>query len=113
MSQPNGGAISTGDYNTWASANNQPLAATSEGAALLTQINSNVNTAKINGVLPTNFFTRKLPNNFYGTPASTFDLRTIDGFKLFRLRQAYNNTFGDLYQSGQPRYIQFGLKLYF
>ena len=36
VSQPNGGAISTGDYNTWAGANNQPLAATPEGAAQLT-----------------------------------------------------------------------------
>lgn len=120
MSQPSGNAISSGDYDTWARTNNQPLAASPGGAALLKQINANVDSAKINTVpisankvFPTNFFTIKLPDNFYGTPASAFDLRTIDGFKLFRLRQAYNNSFGDLYQSGQPRYIQFGLKLYF
>lgn len=80
---------------------------------MLNQINANVNAARVNGALPVNFFSVKLPKNFYGNAASTYDITNLDGYKLFRLRQAYNTTFGDLYQSGQPRFIQFGLKLYF
>jgi hypothetical protein len=113
MSQPSGSNLSSGDYNTWANANNQPLAATPEGTAILTQVNANLTAAKKNGALPTNFFTVPIPKNFFGTAASSFDIRTIDGLKLFRLRQSYQTTFGDVFQSGQPRYIQLGAKLYF
>jgi hypothetical protein len=63
-------------------------------------------------VLPTNFFAIPLPQNFYGKALGDFNITTLEGFKLFRLRQAYNNGFGDLYQRGS-RYIQFGLKLFF
>ena len=45
--------------------------------------------------------------------ANSFDIAKLDDFKLYRLRQAYNNAFGDLYQRGGSRYIQFGLKLFF
>ena len=68
------------------------------------------------GVLPLNFFTTRLPDNFYGKSAGSFDITTLTGYKLFRLRQAYNNGFGDLYWANppmQPRYIQLGLKIYF
>lgn len=113
MSAPSTATLTTGDYNTWATANNQPLASTSPGADLLNQINANVNAARVNGVLPANFFSIPIPKNFYGTPASAFDITTLSGYKLYRSRQAYQTGFGDLYQSGQPRYIHFGLKLYF
>jgi hypothetical protein len=113
MSAPSTATLTAGDYNTWAAANNQPLAATAAGAALLNQINANVNSAKVNGVLPPNFFAVQVPKNFFGTPATAYDITTLGGYKLFRSRQAYNTTFGDVYQSGQPRYIQFGLKLFF
>ena len=63
--------------------------------------------------LPTNFFSVPLPNNFYGTPATSYDITTVNGYKYFRLRNAYATNFGTLYNSGSPRYLQFGLKLYF
>ncbi len=113
MSAPSTATLTAGDYNTWAAANNRPLASTPAGAALLNQINANVNGSKVNGVLPANFFSIPVPKNFYGTPASAYDITSISGYKLFRSRQAYQTGFGDLHQSGQPRYIQFGLKLYF
>jgi hypothetical protein len=65
------------------------------------------------GVLPTSFFSVPLAQNFYGSQPASFDIRTIDGFRQFRLRQAYSTSFGDLYQRGGSRYIQFGLKLFF
>jgi hypothetical protein len=111
---PSTAVLSAADYNTWAAANGQPLAATAAGTALLNQINANVATQRnALGVLPLNFFAVKLPDNFYGKAATSYDIRTLEGFKNFRLRQAYVTSFGDLYQPGQARYIQFGVKLYF
>jgi len=97
-----------------ATANNQPQSTTTAGTALLTQINNMVNAQKnALGVLPPSFFSTALAANFFGKAASSFDITTLAGFKQFRLRQAYNNAFGDLYQRGGARYIQLGLKLYF
>jgi hypothetical protein len=110
-------ALSAADYNTWATANGQPLASTTAGTALLNQINAMVNTYRAggtaNGALPLDFFRVKLSQNFWGPAATSYDIRIIDGYKLFRLRQQWNTSGGDLYQSGSPRYIQFGVKIFF
>jgi hypothetical protein len=84
----------------------------------LTAINNMVNAQKVssNGgtaVLPANFFTTPLPANFYGTQANTFNITTLQGYKLYQLRTAYNTGFGALTNTSSPRYIQFGAKLYF
>ncbi len=114
MGAPSTAALSTTDYNSWATANGQPLASTTAGTALLNQINAMVNSQKTSGgALPANFFAIQLPANFYGKAATSYDITTLQGFKYFRLRQAYATNFGTLYQSGSPRYIQFGVKLYF
>ncbi len=114
---PSTAVLSASDYNTWASANGQPLAATAAGTALLNQINSMVNGYRAggtsSGALPLDFFRAKLPDNFFGNAATAYNITTIDGYKLFRLRQQWNTGGGDLYQAGQPRYIQFGLKIFF
>jgi hypothetical protein len=114
MGAPSVAALSAADYNTWATANNQPLAATAAGTAQLNSINAMVNSQKnAAGVLPTNFFAVPLAANFFGKQPASYDITTLAGFKQFRLRQAYNTSFGDLYQRGGSRYIQFGLKLFF
>ena len=42
------------------------------------------------------------------------DITTLEGLKLYRLRQAYNPEFGALNAAtSQPRYIQFGLRIFF
>ena len=66
------------------------------------------------GALPANFYTIPLPSNFYGTPATSYDIRTLQGYKYYQLRNAYGATpnFGTLYNNNTPRYIQFGVKLY-
>ena len=114
---PSTAVLSASDYNTWATANGQPLASTTAGTALLNQINAMVNTYRAggtaSGALPLDFFRVKLPTNFWGPAAAAYNITTIDGYKLFRLRQQWNTAGGDLYQSGSPRYIQFGLKIFF
>jgi len=72
-----------------------------------------VNAQKVGGVLPANFFTVPLPANFYGNSANSYDITTTNGYKLYQLRNAYSTTFGTLYNSSTPRFIQFGVKLYF
>jgi hypothetical protein len=113
MGAPSTATLTTAAYNTWAAANNQPLYTTSAGTALYNSIVANVNAQKVNGVLPANFFTTPLPNNFYGTPANSFNIATTQGYKLYQLRTAYSTSFGDLYNNNTPRFIQFGVKLFF
>ncbi len=116
MGAPSTTTLSTASYNTWATANNQPAYSTAAGTALYNQIVANVNSYRNSaGVLPANFYSVPLPANFYGTTANSFNITTTDGYKLYQLRNAYNTGFGQLYNppSNGPRYIQFGLKLYF
>jgi len=113
MGAPSTSTLTTAAYNTWAAANNQPLYSTAAGVTLYNQIVANVNAQKVNGVLPANFFTTPLPNNFYGTAANSFNITTTQGYKLYQLRNAYSTTFGDLYNNNTPRFIQFGVKLFF
>jgi hypothetical protein len=116
MGAPSTANLSTSAYNTWAAANGEPAQNTAAGAAIYNGVLSMVNAQKIGGgtgALPANFYNIPLPGNFYGTQATQFDIRTLQGYKLYQLRTSYNNGFGDLYQNGQSRFIQFGLKLYF
>jgi hypothetical protein len=106
--------LTTAEYNTWATANGQPLASTSPGAAQLAQIRGMINGYKTtSGALPLDFFKTQLPGAFTTTTANSFDIRTLEGFKLYRLRNAYGNSFGQLRELGLPRYVQFGIKIYF
>jgi hypothetical protein len=113
MGAPSTANLTAAEYDTWARANNQPLSTTTAGTAQLNQILAMVNAQKTNNVLPTNFFAIPLPQNFYGTQANSYDITTLNGYKQYRLRNAYSTSFGDLYQRGGSRYIQFGLKLFF
>ena len=113
MGAPSTATLTTAAYGTWAAANNQPAYTTTAGTALYNQIVNNVNSYKVNGVLPANFFTVPLPANFYGTPANSYDITTVQGYKNYQLRQAYSTSFGTLYNNSAPRFIQFGVKLYF
>lgn len=118
MGAPSTATLTTAAYNIWAAANNQPLYATTAGAAVYNQIIANVNSFKnASSALPANFFSIPLPANFYGHAATSYDITTIQGYKLYQLRNAYSSTaaanFGTLYNNNTPRYIQFGLKFYF
>ena len=65
------------------------------------------------GSLPANFFTVPLPQGFALANANQFDITTPNGLKLYRLKQAYSQGFGQLTAYPNPRYVQFGLKFIF
>lgn len=114
MGAPSTATLSTASYNTWAQFNNQPLQSTAAGAAIYNGIVNMVNGQKTaSGALPANFYSVPLPANFYGTNVNSYDITTLQGYKYYQLRNAYSTGFGDLYQSGSARYLQFGVKLYF
>jgi len=114
MGAPSTATLTTSAYNTWANANGQPLQSTTAGAAVYNGIVNMVNAQKTTGgALPSDFYTVPLPSNFYGTPATSYDIRTLQGYKYYQLRNAYSTNFGTLYNSNTPRYIQLGIKLYF
>ena len=115
MGAPSTATLTTAAYNAWATANNQPLQRTTAGAAIYNGIVSMVNGQKTaSGALPANFYTIPLPANFYGTPANSYNIATLQGYKYYQLRNAYGASpnFGTLYNNNTPRYIQFGVKLY-
>jgi hypothetical protein len=131
-------AITVAEYNTWASFNNQPLATTTgvpgtpEGNAQLAAIRAMVNATRLpppqgiaSGPLPNDFFHIQLPEGFATRDSRMYDIRTLDGFKWWRIRNAYEGNFGTL-TSGQvgtsfgspnpgtsSRYLQFGIRFIF
>ena len=83
-------------------------------AAQYNQIVANVNSCRRSTAccLPTSS-PSPLPSNFYGQAANSFDIRTTQGYKLYQLRTSYGTSFGNLYNNSTPRFMQFGVKLYF
>jgi carboxypeptidase family protein len=115
--------ITAAEYNAWATFNGQPLSTTAAGATLLAQIRGNVNATRQTGPagpqtggLPLNFFHVPLPQGFATKDALSFDIRTLEGFRLYRIRQTYDANFGTLTGNTSntlPRYIQFGIRVFF
>ncbi len=118
-----GQPITAAEYNAWAAFNGQPAANTPAGTAQLAAIRSNVNATRqtgplgpLTGGLPLDFFHLPLPQGFATRDPLTFDIRTLEGFKLYRIRQTYDANFGTLFGSSSvllPRYLQFGIRVYF
>jgi len=80
----------------------------------LTQIQGFVTGARnAKGALPSDFFTIPVPQGFATANSNSFDIRTPNGYKLWVLSQNYSTSFGTLNVKSIPRYVQFGLKLYF
>ncbi|MEP7075034.1 MAG: TonB-dependent receptor [Acidobacteriota bacterium] len=124
--------ISGAEYDAWAAFNNQPLSTTPAGAAILGQIRTTVDATRLaprpgqtSGALPDNFFTSAVPQGFATTNPLAFNITTLQGFQLWRIRNSYEANFGSL-TSGQvgnsfgspnpgtsSRYLQFGIRLIF
>jgi hypothetical protein len=83
--------------------------------ANLTQVNNLIVGARLpSGALPLDYFRVPIPEGFATTNPNAFDITTLQGLKLYRLRQAYDTNFGALNAAfSQPRYIQFGLRIFF
>ncbi len=126
--------ISPAEYDAWATLNNQALSNTAAGAAILGQIRSTVGAVRVaprpgqpvgGGALPNNFFSVQVPQGFATRNPLTYDIRTLQGFQLWRLRNAYEANFGTLTSGAVgnsfgspnpgtlPRYLQFGIRLIF
>ena len=129
-----GGGLNTGhltstEYNNWAGFNGQPLIpanppAGDPGTQILTSINAMVDAQRLPlppnsssgalGRLPADFFTVPLPQGITFTNANSFDIRTLNGYKLYRVRQDLGTGTGRFYVPQQTaRYLQFGLKINF
>jgi hypothetical protein len=102
--------ITTTEYNAWAAANGR-----TPSAAELAGIRAMINASRTspNGPLPLDFFHLPLPQGFATRTANSFDITTPEGFKLYRLRQVYDTNFGVLRALPNPRYIQFGIRIFF
>ncbi|HEX8138068.1 MAG TPA: TonB-dependent receptor [Pyrinomonadaceae bacterium] len=113
--------ITAADYNAWATANGQPLQPVDAQnrpvnaiIPTLAQIRANVDAVRLStGALPLDFFHTRLPEGFATTSPLAFDIRNLQGFRLYRLRQTYDTNFGTLREVQQPRYIQFGIRIFF
>ena len=114
MGAPSTATLTTAAYNTWAAANGQPASTTAAGLAIYNNVVAMVNGQKLpSGALPANFYTVPLASNFYGKAPNSFDITTLAGYKQYQLRTAYVTNYGTLYNNSTPRYLQFGVKLYF
>lgn len=104
---PNEALLTQADLTAW-------LAANPGRTATLDQVNNLIVNSRLpNGTLPLNFFSVRLPEGFAGKLPANFDITTLEGLKLYRLRQNYDTGFGSLREVNQPRYIQFGIRIFF
>lgn len=110
---PNEVPVTLAEYNLWATANGRPAATGATDPALLAVQNLTINSRLPTGALPLNFFQVQLPDRFATTLPTAFDITTLQGLKLYRLRQSYDTNFGTLFPVNNPRYIQFGLRIFF
>ena len=126
--------LSEAEYTAWATFNSKPPLSTPEGRTLLGQIRGNANAVRLSprpgqptggGALPNNFFSIPVPEGFATRNPLVYDISTLDGFKVWRLRNAYESNFGSLTSGavgnsfGSPtpgtssRYLQFGVRIIF
>jgi len=106
--------ITKAEYDAWATFNGQPLTSTPAGAAQLAAIRAMVDATRLpSNALPPDIFHIRIPQGFATRNANSFDITTLEGFKLYRLRQTYDPNFGTLFAVNNPRYIQFGIRIFF
>jgi hypothetical protein len=115
---PAEGVLTTAQFNAWADFNGRPRAGTVEGDQLRGLADQIVQNGRIPGtqVLTRDFFSIRLPEGFHSMNANQFDITTPDGYKLYRMRQAYTpDRWGFLGARSPytPRFVQVALKLYF
>ncbi len=120
---PNEGTFNNNDYDAWAafSPTTRPARSTAAGVQTLNAINNIIIANRIpsSQSLRPDFFHVPVPNGFFSMDPNSFDVTTLKGLQLYRLRQAYAaDRWGFLdITSGRsgytPRFIQIALKLYF
>ncbi|HLM58388.1 MAG TPA: carboxypeptidase regulatory-like domain-containing protein [Pyrinomonadaceae bacterium] len=98
------------EFNNW-------LAANPGRTETLAQVNALLQNNRLaTGALPLNFFSVPVPEGFATRTPESFDITTLQGLKLYRLRQQFftaADQFGTLRELQQPRYVQFGIRIFF
>lgn len=110
---PNEALLVQNDLNAWLAANPGQTATLAQVNALLDANRLPVAPGQTVGALPLDFFSIRIPEGFASRNANSFDIRTLEGLKLYRARQAYEPQFGTLVANNNPRYIQFGIRIFF
>jgi outer membrane receptor protein involved in Fe transport len=115
--------LSTTNYVSWANGWNAahpgdqvPTAITNNPTLTSIQNLTAVPRAGNSGVLPNNFFSIPLTSTFGLTNPNTYDIRTLQGLKLYDLYQAgFNTSFGQLsyYNNNNARLLQIQVKVVF
>jgi Carboxypeptidase regulatory-like domain/TonB-dependent Receptor Plug Domain len=110
--------ITQAEFNTWVA-----FDPSHRSTATLTQVRALVNATRQAGTagaqtggLPLDFFHVPLPQGFATTNPLAFDITNLQGYKLYRIRQTYDTNFGTLVGNGPytlPRYVQFGIRVFF
>ena len=104
---PSEANVTQDELNAW-------MAANPGRTATLTQVNNLLASSRLpTGGLPLNFFSVPVPEGFATRTPQSFDITTLEGLKLFRLRQSYDPAFGTLRAVENARYIQFGIRIFF
>jgi len=104
---PNEALLTQTDINNW-------NAFSAGRNATLTQVNNLIINSRLpSGAIPLDFFSIPIPEGFATSNPNVFDITTLQGLKLYRLRQSYDANFGTLFAVNNPRYIQFGIRIFF
>jgi len=110
---PNEALLVQADITAWNAANPGQTATLAQVNALLNNSRLPPFTGTAAGPLPLDFFRLPVPEGFATRIPNSFDIRTLAGLKLYRLRQNYDSNFGSLFAVNNPRYIQFGIRIFF
>lgn len=110
---PNEALLTAADITAWNNANPGQTATLAQVNALIDNNRLPVAPGQTVGAIPLDFFSVRVPQGFATRAATSFDIRTLEGLKLYRARQAYDTNFGTLFANNNPRYIQFGVRVFF
>jgi hypothetical protein len=119
LARPTESLLSASEFNAWADYNKKGRIGTPDGDALKALVDQLITSNRIPGTvaLRRDFFAAKLPQGFHSSDARGYDITTVEGLQLYRLRQAYNQPerWGSLAVRDPytPRFIQFAVKFYF
>ncbi len=105
--------VTLAEYNAWAAFNGRPNATGATDPALVAVQNLTINNRLPTGAIPLDFFSIRVPEGFATRNRLAYDITTLEGLKLYRLRGNYDANFGTLFAVNNPRYVQFGLRLFF
>jgi hypothetical protein len=116
-------AITSAEYDAWVAADptRANLARSADGGATFNQVvalfnnNRRTNSAgQVINLLPDNFFSIPIPEGIATRTLNSFDIRTLEGFKQYRIKQVLNTQFGTLTTRDQDaRKLQLTLKFFF